>query len=482
MWSGKVWEAVNPIKLQKAVESLLDEITAACRGLLATADPETINGDPLARKTLAMANYMVKCSNDVPITHILKLARDMMSIEAKELDSHPHLLACANGTINLRTGVLAGERYEVEVSGGQPGQSSWAGEWRRSDLITKLIDIDYLPGARHGRLEQFLNSAFEGNTSVIGFIQRWGGYNLTGDISAEKFAIIKGKGGCGKSLIIDMLHVACGAHSTICPFAIWTKSRYDNDGEAASPFLSNLEGARCITCSEVEEGKILRSAGIKSFTGGDTVTARKLHQAPRRFKPVGKLTFFCNDLPKVDILDSGFWRRALVVDMPYVPDDATRDETLKAVIRDDRSAKEFILAFFVEGAVKWYAEGLNPPVEVANVTAMYKEEQNPLGTFLDEAMDPEVISIKDYRPLLRSTEETGGDLSMVPASPLSDIMAVVNQMRQDDGEMPIKKRTLAMLLKGLGFEDIRRTINGRQQRCYAGILIDMAAFPGWLTK
>jgi P4 family phage/plasmid primase-like protien len=465
MFNSKVWEQCEAAELIMDLEDILRSMAASCRGLLQGIAPEEINNNPLASKVLAMANYAVKCCNLVPISHILTLAQSMMAIRADEFDTHPHLIVCKNGTINLKTKTLMGESHVMDIVGAEPGaepQTMWTGHFDPEHYITYCRPIDYNPDACHPKLAAFIRSAFGNNDDVIGFWTRWCGYCLTGDVSAEKLAIFEGKGGCGKSILIDMMQKVGGRQATICPFKVWTTGKYDSDAESASPLLANLEGARCITCSEVQEGKILHSARIKSFTGGDTIAARKLHQAPRYFKPIGKLSFFCNDLPKVDVLDSGFWRRAEVVHMPYVPSADDRDETLKATIENDREAQEYLLALFVNGAKDWYDRGLDAPPEVTNVTARYKEEQDPLKDFLDDHR------VTDCR--LMVTEQDTGTIRWTS---FKDILVAFNSCRMDNAERPMSGTALGRLLAGCGFNAARRC----KARGYTGLIVDMAQFP-----
>jgi P4 family phage/plasmid primase-like protien len=468
-WNGKVWKPAKAEDLHSPLISMIQTQVAACRGLLRACDPEGISQNPLARKILAMANYFCHSLNKTPLTNILALAQPMMAVRESELNTHPHLIVCKNGTVNLRTKTLMGEMLPSDEAQGIYG--GWQGEFRREDLITQYRDINYNPEAECPRLARFFVSAFGGSVETIGFVKRWMGYNLTGDVSAEKLTIFEGFGGSGKSIIIDEMQAVSGDAGVTCPFGIWTKGRIDRDGEAPSPFLSDLEGARCITCSEVQEGQILHSARIKSFTGGDTIAARKLKQDPRYFKPVGKLSFFCNDLPRVDILDSGFWRRCLVVNMPYVPDDEHRDETLKILIKEDPAAREYLLRMAVEGAAEWYETGLNPPVEVRNAMARYKDEQDPLKDFLEDER------INDCR-----SEPQPEDGSARFWSPFADILGAFNSIREQNAERPMSKKALAALLTGAGFDARRGYVGASQVRGYAGIVVDTTQFKVWMSK
>ena len=53
--------------------------------------------------------------------------------------------------------------------------------------------------------------------------------------------------------------------------------------------IARLRGARLVVASEAEDGQRFAESLIKQLTGGDTITARFLHQNSFEFKPEFKL-------------------------------------------------------------------------------------------------------------------------------------------------------------------------------------------------
>src|SRR5260370_25135529 len=96
-----------------------------------------------------------------------------------DLDRDGMLLNVLNGTIDLRTGKLR--------------------EHRRSDLLTKLAPVEYNPEAKCPTWLRFLDRIMEGNAALIGYLQRVGGYSLTGDASEQALWFFYGSGANGKS-------------------------------------------------------------------------------------------------------------------------------------------------------------------------------------------------------------------------------------------------------------------------------------------
>ena len=77
-------------------------------------------------------------------------------VAVEQLDAHPMLLACRNGTVDLTTGDL------------RPAQPD--------DLLTRGVDVDYEPDADTSEWEKFIETTFAGESDLISFVQRLLGY------------------------------------------------------------------------------------------------------------------------------------------------------------------------------------------------------------------------------------------------------------------------------------------------------------------
>ena len=69
--------------------------------------------------------------------------------------------------------------------------------------------------------------------------------------------------------------------------------------------LISLAGARLVTAAETEHGQRFAEAKIKSFTGGDMVSARPLYGEWVDFTPVGKILLTTNNRPEIRGSDDG---------------------------------------------------------------------------------------------------------------------------------------------------------------------------------
>ena len=154
-----------------------------------------------------------------------------------------------------------------------------------------------------------------------------------------------------------------------------------------------------MTSSESKQGQQFDDAVVKKLTGGDELQARALHENPFKFKPTHKIAMQTNHKPQVGHMDEAMRGRLHMIpfDMRYnrpghpdrSPNRPDGDKTLADTLKAEA---EGILAWLVEGAVMYYAQGLAPPEEVASMTREYFQSQDAFGLWLAtrERCDPKV--------------------------------------------------------------------------------------------
>ena len=142
IWDGRRWAWDERERITALAEKTVRQIY---RDAAATKDDD-------AREALLKLGGTYSKSERV--RHMLEFARAHVAVVQDELDRDGFLLNCRNGTVDLRTGQL------------KPHD--------RKDLITKVIDIDYLgDAAKAPRFEKFLVEIFQGKTDLIDYIKQW---------------------------------------------------------------------------------------------------------------------------------------------------------------------------------------------------------------------------------------------------------------------------------------------------------------------
>jgi putative DNA primase/helicase len=337
------------------------------------------------------------------IDAMLDLAKDRLPVHHEQLDRHPFLLNCPNGTVDLRSGRRRPHCLE--------------------DFITKLCPTEFCPDAVCPTWERFLRDIYGGDEEIVGFMQRYLGYCLTGDVREQKFVILYGDGSNGKSTLIETLIGGDGADGVLGtdyagPVSVKLLTGTNNEHPTLQ---ASLFGKRIVYCAESGASSGLNEERIKQITGGDRIVARRMREDFWDFPPTHKLLLLTNHKPAIKGTDHGMWRRIALV--PHVvkfwdpdrgesgPDQLRQDKKLKPKLQAEASG---ILAWLVRGCLQWQKRGLEMPDAVKAATEEYRCEQDIVGRFIDECCelgDGFTVAKGDlYRDLERWGEESGEDV------------------------------------------------------------------------
>ncbi len=256
---------------------------------------------------------------------------------------------------------------------------------------TRGLDIDYDPAAPAPRFQQFLREVFPdskdertGRILAVGaelalYLQVLIGLALTG-FTEQIAVILKGEQANGKSVLLTVLEALLGPFSGRIPFRALAARAYTSDPESPTPALDGLRGKRLVMASEIESGTTMSAETLKAITGGEKLSTRGLHRDPSTWLPQFLILIATNFFPMPrDAGDPALWRRLKVVPFMRVFRDHERDTRL-----EDKLLAELpgILAWAVQGTVRYFAEGLVEPAAVTVASNTYRETANPLYGFL----------------------------------------------------------------------------------------------------
>jgi putative DNA primase/helicase len=278
-----------------------------------------------------------------------------------QLDAHPLLLACRNGTVDLTNGEL------------RPADPD--------DLLTRGVDVDFNPDVRSERWEQFLDRVFCGNVDLIAFVQRLLGYCLSGVVSEHIVPVLTGSGANGKSTLVGLVQDLLGEHAISAPEGLVISRSHEPHPER----LAFLRGRRLVVSAELEREAALAEALVKMLSGGDTISARELYGRRFNFVPTHKLLIVSNHRPKVRGTDHALWRRLRVVPFGAVIAPGEQDPTLRRrLLSDDGPA---VLSWLVRGTVAWHRDGLGSAAAVEAATSAYRQAEDVLARWIDECTE-----------------------------------------------------------------------------------------------
>ncbi len=341
MWyhyDGKRWQQDQTLKS-------VDLVREVCRAAAA----ECGNG-PVGTKLASSATVYA----------VQRLARSDSRLAATvaQWDAEPWLLNTPETLIDLRTGKSRPRN---------PG-----------DYCTKMTAVS--PGGECPRWHQFLSTIFAGNVDTIDYVQRVAGYALTGSTKEQAMFFCYGTGANGKGTLLNTLDAIMGGYSATASMETFTASPYDRHPAE----LAVLLGARMVTASETEEGRRWAEARIKSITGGDPLTVRFMKRDPFTYTPQFKLVMAGNHKPGLGGVDEAIRRRLHLIPFGYTIPEKERDKDFSEKLQAEWPG---ILAWAIDGCLKWQCQTLNAPAAVIQATTSYLEAEDALGQWLEECCD-----------------------------------------------------------------------------------------------
>ena len=178
VWGGAAW---CPDELGLVVEQT--------RSFVETERQAAI--DPRERAAMGRVRF---------VSAVERIARSDPAFAAHQgmFDRDPWLLGTPDGVVDLRTGDM------------RPG--------RPSELVTRLTSVAPAPpGANAVNWLAFLDQATRGDGELQGFLQRWAGYCLSGDVTEEVLAFLYGAGGNGKGVFLGTITRIMGTYAVSLP-------------------------------------------------------------------------------------------------------------------------------------------------------------------------------------------------------------------------------------------------------------------------
>lgn len=205
-------------------------------------------------------------------------------------NSNPYLVSFKNGTYNIEDGslkdnsaddyILQGHNYNLDRNKKAPITNKWFEESFGSKEAANVVKtyIGYM------------------------FVRTYQNF--------QKFMILHGKGGDGKSTILNYLRSLVGASNTS------NVDLADLVDRSSGKFLtSKLYQKDLNYFADIGDGFMEQTSMLKGLTGGDAITGQFKNKDPFEFVNHAKLIFSANRLPVFNDFTDGFIRRPLIVEV-----------------------------------------------------------------------------------------------------------------------------------------------------------------------
>jgi len=356
-FDGRRWKRDVDGAIERLAKKVADQLLSAAQSV----------DDPDRRKSFV--SFATKSQNSARIRGMIELARteQAVSIDFSEFDAQPHLLNVANGTIDLRTGALRPHA--------------------REDLLSQMVDVPFDAEATCPTFANFMSSIFSQDAELVAYMQSAIGYAASGETSEQCFFLLHGDGSNGKSSLLNILRSTLGSYAKHTPTETLVAK---SNGSSSSNDLARLAGARVVTVSEANADQRLAEGLLKQVTGDEPIVARFLFKEFIEFQPVFKIFLATNYLPQINGNDSAMLRRIRTVpfNRSFGPDE--QDHALPQKLAAEQPG---ILAWIVEGARRWYSDGLKTPAAIISANEAYRAEMDSVGAYIADncEADPKAL-------------------------------------------------------------------------------------------
>jgi len=180
------------------------------------------------------------------------------------------------------------------------------------------------------------------------------------------------------------------------PDVIVPKGKVFASSNGPTPYLAQLPGKGAAFISEPEDGAVLNAGLWKKLTGGDMVTARGLHEAPKSFRNTAQIVINTNHLPKFDANDTAVISRAVVI--PFL---VSHEPDEKGTMRPEEFVEYLKPEFpaFIKLLAGYYLRFKN---EMKGILPVSKEcEQHKMGYIaeVESDLDKYIDAFFSFEPL-----------------------------------------------------------------------------------
>ena len=348
-WDGRRWRLDD-------MGTVVDRAKRTVRTILSEAA-----GIADDNRRTELTKWAMRSEQKERVKAMVDLARSALPVLPTDLDRHAFMLNTESGTLDL-------ESCELRLAD-------------RADRITKLCPTRFDAEASCTTWVQFLKRVLP-DPETRAYLQRALGYTATGDVGEQVMFFCLGNGANGKSTFLRVIQDTLGRDYA---FQAAPKVLLATKQDRHPTELADFAGRRMAVCTELPAGSKFNEVLIKQLTGGDLISARRMHQDHWEFDPTHKIWIAANHKPLVEGTDDAIWRRMHLIPFNVQIPDRDRDRNLLSKLRRESPG---ILAWIVAGCRAWREKGLDPPAQVLEAVGGYREEMDSVGRFLEERCEP----------------------------------------------------------------------------------------------
>ena len=336
-------------------------------------DPE---GREIKRRIRAYLDRNFREDKIINGIYNLIVSDSRIAISAERINNRPkrwiHFL---NGYYDYKTGEILPHNpdyYEIGVIPWEYLPSRYPGNYkftkRGAGLLSETIEEGLI-------FDSWIEEAIPDSEDRAMLLQ-YIAYAMTLDTSAQKFLLICGPGGTGKSTILKLIEEILGKYNLSSVSLQGLQDRF----APAGLFLKQGN-----ICADIPLTALSEVDMIKKLTGEDTISADRKFKNAFTFRSYARLFFSANDIPYIGEKTNAFYRRMLILKMDHKPYKIDPDlyNKLRAEIPN-------IITKIVEEY--WCSEGdIVPSDNCLQAVKNARKESDTVEAFLDDRceIDPD---------------------------------------------------------------------------------------------
>lgn len=340
----------------------------------------------MINEKLKQINKMIKNLNTNPFkNNVMKEAQDIFydPVFRDRLDSDPYLIGFKNGIYDLKLNLFRVGRPEDYISKTMPVCYK---DFNESD--EKVQDV-----------HTFLEQVFPDKSLRKYFL------DVSSDVfvggNHEKIVLFwTGEGDNGKSITQSIFEQMFGKLSIKLNTTVITAKK-PSAGSAFADLARAGGGVRWAVLEEPDGDEAINIGILKSLSGNDTVFARELYQAGKdvkEFRPMFKLIFICNKLPRIRHADKAVWNRVRVIpfESTFCKQENPAPETYEEQLKQKKFPMDKQFGKKIPGMLDAFAWVLLEhrkhilnriePEKVRIATEIYKKQNDIYKQFTDESI------------------------------------------------------------------------------------------------
>lgn len=209
-------------------------------------------------------------------------------------------------------------------------------------------------------------------------------YAMTLETREQKFLLICGRGGTGKSTLLKLIEEILGASNVSGISLQGLQERFAPAG---------LFRKQANICADIPLSALNEVDIIKKLTGEDTVSADRKFKNPLLFRSYARLFFSANSIPYIDEKTNAFYRRMLILKMEEIPEAVDKDLFKKLRAEIPNIITKIVEEFYCSSGSIDVSENCKEAVKSA------QKESDSVEAFLDDRCEADPVARMDRRTL-----------------------------------------------------------------------------------